>query len=130
MPSDLIVADTHGASQVHGMHGGAAVARWKCLARRLSLAGSWEAVEWASLPPGSVCGEHLHSRTEELYYIISGTGDLVLDGVPHPVQPGQLIANPLGVRHELRNTGDTDLNWLVIEVFAPRTHDVLIGGRT
>lgn len=124
-PDDIIVADTGGASQVHEMHGGAKVATWKCLARRLGLSGTWEAIELSSLPPGGECGEHEHTRTEELYFIVSGDGELVLNGVPHRVRPGHLIANGLGTRHRFRNLGDEDLNWLVIEVFSPATTQAL-----
>jgi mannose-6-phosphate isomerase-like protein (cupin superfamily) len=125
MTDELIVADLSGASEVHSMHGGAKVARWKCLARRLGLSGSWEAIEWSSLPPGAVCGEHRHTRTEELYFIVSGEGELLLNGVPHRVRPGHLIANRLGTRHRFRNLGQEDLNWLVIEVFSPATTQTL-----
>lgn len=125
MADELIVADVNGASEVHGMHGGAEVAKWKCLARRLGLSGTWEAIEWSSLPPGADCGEHRHTRTEELYFIISGEGELLLNDVPHPVRPGHLIANGLGTRHRFRNLGTEDLNWLVIEVFSPETTQAL-----
>jgi mannose-6-phosphate isomerase-like protein (cupin superfamily) len=107
------------------MHGGIEVAKWKCLARRLGLSGTWEAIEWASLPGGAVCGEHLHTRTEELYFIISGEGELLLNDVPHRIRPGHLIANGLGTRHRFRNLGEEDLNWLVIEVFSPATTQAL-----
>jgi mannose-6-phosphate isomerase-like protein (cupin superfamily) len=125
MTDELIVADVNGASEVHGMHGGAQVAKWKCLARRLGLSGTWEAIEWSSLPPGAVCGEHKHTRTEELYFVVSGEGELLLNDVPHQVRPGHLIANGLGTRHCFRNVGKEDLNWLVIEVFSPATTQTL-----
>lgn len=122
---ELIVADINGASEVHGMHGGTELARWKCLARRLGLSGTWEAIEWSSLPPGADCGEHRHTRTEELYFILSGHGEILLNDVPYRVRPGCLIANGLGTRHRLRNLGEEDLNWLVIEVFSPATTQAL-----
>jgi 3-dehydroquinate synthetase/quercetin dioxygenase-like cupin family protein len=125
MTDELVVADVNGASEVHGMHGGAEIAKWKCLARRLGLSGTWEAIEWSSLPPGAVCGEHRHTRTEELYFIVSGEGELLLNDVPHRVRPGHLIANGLGTRHCLRNLGKEDLNWFVVEVFSPATTKAL-----
>lgn len=125
MNAEIIVADTKGASEVHGMHGGAKVAKWKCLARRLGLSGTWEAIELSSLPPGAACGEHRHTRTEELYFIVSGEGELLINDVPHRVRPGHLIANGLGTRHALRNPGTEDLHWLVIEVFSPETTEAL-----
>ena len=125
MAGELIVADLNGASDVHGMHGGAKVAKWKCLTRRLGLSGAWEAIEWSSLPPGAVCGAHRHTRTEELYFIVSGEGELLLNDVTHRVRPGHLIANGLGTTHCFRNLGKEDLNWLVIEVFSPATIQAL-----
>ncbi|MDQ3763904.1 MAG: cupin domain-containing protein [Actinomycetota bacterium] len=125
MTDELIVANVNGASDVYGMHGGAEVAKWKCLTRRLGLSGTWEAIEWSSLPPGAVCGEHRHTRTEELYFILSGEGELLINDVPHRVRPGHLIANGLGTRHCFRNLGEEDLNWLVIEVFSPATTQAL-----
>ncbi|MDH6218219.1 cupin domain-containing protein [Streptomyces pseudovenezuelae] len=127
---ELMVADTSSASVVHAMHGGADTARWKCLARRMGLAGTWEAVEWASLPPGAVCGEHHHTRTEELYFVISGEGEILLNDIPHRIRPGHLVVNGLGTRHQFRNLGDQDLNWLVIEVFGPDTAHALVGATT
>jgi 2-epi-5-epi-valiolone synthase len=125
MTDELIVANADGASEVHGMHGGAKIAKWKCLARRLGLSGTWEAIELSSLPSGAACGEHRHTRTEELYFIVSGEGELLLNDVPHRVRPGHLIANGLGTRHCFRNLGKEDLNWLVIEVFSPATTQAL-----
>ena len=125
MTDELMVADISGASEVHGMHGGVEVAKWKCLARRFGLSGTWEAIEWSSLPPGAVCGEHRHTRTEELYFIVAGEGELVINDVPHQVRPGHLIANGLGTRHRFRNPGTEDLSWLVIEVFSPATTHAL-----
>ncbi|MFJ2753639.1 cupin domain-containing protein [Streptomyces sp. NPDC087297] len=130
MPDELIVADTVDASAVHAMHGGADVARWKCLARRMGLAGNWEAIEWASLPPGAVSGEHRHTRTEELYFVISGEGEILLNDVAHRIRPGHLVVNGLGTRHQVHNLGDEDLNWLVIEVFGPDTARTLVGAST
>jgi mannose-6-phosphate isomerase-like protein (cupin superfamily) len=42
---------------------------------------------------------HFHRRSTELYYVISGSGSVVLDGVEHPVAPGSLVHIPPGVVH-------------------------------
>jgi uncharacterized cupin superfamily protein len=116
-----VLADLEEPSVVYGVHGTEGASSWKCLARRNDLFGSWEAVEWAGLPPGGVSGEHVHSRTEELYFIISGTGVMRLDGRDYPVRGGDLILNGIGTRHGLRNVGADRLTWLVIEVVGPLT---------
>lgn len=125
MPSDLIVGDTESASLVYGVHGTDGVSGWKCFTRRTGLAGDWEAVEWARLPPGGISGEHLHTRTEEVYFVVSGKGEIVLNGVRSPVSAGDLVLTGVGTTHGLVNTGDEELHWLVIEVASPATAAVL-----
>ncbi|KUJ41302.1 hypothetical protein ACZ90_68195 [Streptomyces albus subsp. albus] len=119
MRDAVIVADVHQPAQVYGVHAAEGLSRWACLSRRTGLHGAWEAVEWAWLPAGGVSGEHRHTRTEELYFVLSGRGEITLDGRPHPVGPGATVLTGLGSRHGLRNTGDQPLAWLVIELPAP-----------
>lgn len=42
---------------------------------------------------------HYHKRSTELYYVLDGSGDVMLDGVIHPVTKGSLIHIPPGVVH-------------------------------
>jgi len=113
-------ADVSDPAHVFGMHGDGTrgFSHWKCLTRRMGLSANWEAVEWACLPPGGSCGAHLHTRTEELYFILAGTGRIAWDGDSHEVRAGDLILTPLGAQHGLTNTGPDPLPWLVVEVSA------------
>ncbi|MBK3643346.1 cupin domain-containing protein [Streptomyces sp. MBT33] len=115
------------AATVYGVHGAAGRTRWKCFAGRRQLASPTEAVEWASIPPGGLSGEHRHTRTEEIYLILRGHGEFLFNGRPHPVAPGSLALTAPGNVHGLRNTCDTDLDWWVIETLAPGTGAVLSG---
>lgn len=128
MRDGLIVADLERPSVVYGVHGTTGDSQWKCLARRTGLYGAWEAVEWAWLPPGGVSGEHLHTRTEEIYFILSGRGEMRVNGCRHTVEPGHLILTGLGTQHGLRNVGKEGLGWLVIELLSPATDAVLKRG--
>lgn len=125
MREGMVIGDLADPSVVYGVHGAAGLSQWKCLARRAGLFGTWEAVEWAWLPPGGVSGEHVHTRTEEIYFIVSGRGEMMIHGEPHRVGPGHLILTGLGTRHGLRNIGDDGLGWLVIELLGPATAAVL-----
>ncbi|WP_058045451.1 cupin domain-containing protein [Streptomyces roseifaciens] len=122
-----LFADVSGAADIHGVHGAAGLTHWKCLATRRDLRGDWEAVEWASIPPGGVSGEHRHTRTEEIYFILSGRGEFLLNGTAHPARPGSLLLTGTGAVHGLRNTGEDHLDWLVIEMLAPPTAAALRG---
>lgn len=125
MRDGLIVGDLERPSVVYGVHGTAGDSRWKCLARRAGLYGAWEAVEWAWLPPGGVSGEHRHTRTEEVYFILSGRGEMWINGHRREVKPGHLVLTSLGVQHGLRNVSEEGLGWLVIELLSPATDAVL-----
>ncbi|WP_380281054.1 cupin domain-containing protein [Kitasatospora purpeofusca] len=116
MRSAVVIADTTAPADVHGVHGAAGITQWTCLARRAGLAGDWEAVEWARIPAGGISGEHLHTRTREVYVLLTGEGEVTLDGRPHAVRAGDAVLTAVGTRHGLRNTGDGPLEWLVIEL--------------
>jgi mannose-6-phosphate isomerase-like protein (cupin superfamily) len=118
MRRSVIVADTAHPADVYGVHGTEGLTQWACLARGAGLAGCWEAVEWARIPAGGVSGEHLHTRTEEVYVLLSGRGEITLDGRPHPVRAGDAVLTGLGTTHGLRNLGEEALEWLVIELTA------------
>lgn len=68
------------------------------------------------LPPGTSIGLHPHRDDEEYYYVLRGRGEMTLGEVVHPVGPGDLTAVYPGGRHGLANTGDEDLEILVISV--------------
>jgi mannose-6-phosphate isomerase-like protein (cupin superfamily) len=115
----LVITTLDEPSLVYGMHGGEKLAQWKCLVRRNNLFGAWEAVEWAWLPPGGASGEHLHTRTEQLDYVLSGSGVMTIGGQEYPVTAGDAILTGLGTRHGIRNAGSDELIWLVTEVPGP-----------
>ncbi|MFI5782800.1 cupin domain-containing protein [Nocardia sp. NPDC051570] len=123
--SEVVISDLVEPSIVHGVHGADGVSQWKCFARRSDLHGDWEAIEWAALPPNGISGEHVHTRTEELYFIVSGAGIMIIDEREYPVRSGDLILNGLGTRHGLRNVGSETLTWIVIEVLGPTTAAML-----
>src|SRR5712671_3176848 len=43
---------------------------------------------------------HYHERTDEFYYVISGSGTMVLDGEEIDMQPGTVVYVPRGVKHK------------------------------
>ncbi len=59
-------------------------------------------VAWAHAVDIDGAKPHYHKRSTELYYVLDGTGDVVLDGVVHPVAKGSLIHIPPGVVHGAR----------------------------
>jgi mannose-6-phosphate isomerase-like protein (cupin superfamily) len=71
-----------------------------------------------ALHPGSGIGLH-KQEVDEVYYVVSGTGDLTLDGEKHGVSAGTAILTRPGSSHSLKQTGADDL--VIIIAYPPET---------
>ena len=60
------------------------------------------------LHPGSAIGYHLQ-KEDEVYYIISGTGEMLMNGKSFMVRQGDAILTRPGSSHGLRQTGKANL---------------------
>ncbi|HEV3136549.1 MAG TPA: cupin domain-containing protein [Pirellulales bacterium] len=66
----------------------------------------------ARLPSGGSTTLRYHRRAEEIYYILAGQGLMRLDRQTTAVGPGDAIAIPPGLVHQITNTGATPLIFL------------------
>jgi mannose-6-phosphate isomerase-like protein (cupin superfamily) len=80
----------------------------------------------AQLEPGCSTQAHSHPATEEIYYILSGNGMMAIEDAHSPVGPGDAIAIPAGLRHQIRNTGSVPLVFLCCCVPAYTHADTLM----
>jgi mannose-6-phosphate isomerase-like protein (cupin superfamily) len=64
------------------------------------------------LHPGSAIGYHLQ-KEDEIYYIISGTGEMKINGKTFPVKEGDAILTRPGSSHGLKQTGSSDLTIII-----------------
>jgi mannose-6-phosphate isomerase-like protein (cupin superfamily) len=55
----------------------------------------------ASLEPGRATQRHYHARSEEIYLVLEGGGELEVDGEQRMVSPGDAILIPPGAWHRL-----------------------------
>jgi putative monooxygenase len=62
----------------------------------------------ALIEPGDRIGEHYHPYSEEFVFVVSGSLEVDLDGVSHPLRPDEGLLIPVDVRHRFRNVGDTE----------------------
>jgi len=72
-----------------------------------------------ALKPGSGIGLH-EQKEDEIYYVLSGTGTMTLDGKTVNVMPGTAVLTRTGSSHSLRQTGKEDLEILINYEAAPR----------
>jgi mannose-6-phosphate isomerase-like protein (cupin superfamily) len=72
------------------------------------------------VPPGEkVRPAHSHPNGEEVIFIISGSGRVMVAGEVQPVAPGTTVLFPQGAVHMLHNTGAEEMR--VVCFFAPPT---------
>jgi mannose-6-phosphate isomerase-like protein (cupin superfamily) len=66
----------------------------------------------ARVAPGARTAPHYHRKTEEIYYILSGKGEMTIDDRKQDVGPLDAIAIPPGAVHTILNTGSEPLVFL------------------
>lgn len=66
----------------------------------------------ARLEPNQRTTPHFHRQTEEIYYILTGQGQMRIGDEEHAVGPGDAIAIPPGQVHTIRNSGSQRLTFL------------------
>jgi len=70
----------------------------------------------AYLDPGQEIEEHQHPDAEEIFFILSGQGVMLVDGQPVPLTAGNLLLIEPGERHLLRSNGAAPLTFITILV--------------
>lgn len=81
------------------------------LARRNSSIRNQSLAE-ATLRAGQSTRAHHHPKAEEIYYILQGKGRMRMNGEERRVGPGDAIAIPAGMRHQIFHEGPEDLVFL------------------
>lgn len=66
----------------------------------------------ARLPPGARTTPHYHPATEEIYYILEGTGRMTIGEDTQDVTPGDAIAIPPRAVHTILCTSTMPLKFL------------------
>jgi quercetin dioxygenase-like cupin family protein len=70
-------------------------------------------VIYFAMPSGKRLGRHTDTA-EETQYVLSGTGELLLDEGSRPVRAGDVFVLKEGEAHDLRNTGSADLRIIAL----------------
>jgi mannose-6-phosphate isomerase-like protein (cupin superfamily) len=66
----------------------------------------------ATLEPDEATQRHYHARTEEIYFVLKGSGLMEVDGEAKIVRRGDAILIPAGAWHQLENNGNSELRIL------------------
>ncbi|SHM75726.1 MULTISPECIES: class I tRNA ligase family protein [Streptomyces] len=74
---------------------------------------------WGRVPPGGRSEPHQHDEIE-MFVLVSGTGEIVVDGARHPVGPGTVVKFDPFETHVIDNTGDGDVVFVTCYWREPR----------
>lgn len=71
-------------------------------------------VSSTDLNPGQATGGHFHNGQEEVYFFISGTGELELNQHRYAIGAGSIVTIQDGAYHRVHNTGNTNLYFVCV----------------
>jgi mannose-6-phosphate isomerase-like protein (cupin superfamily) len=73
--------------------------------------------EWGVIvvKPGQELGPHKHVEVEETFYFETGTPQIVVNGEPYRVRPGDVFRLDPGESHDIVNDADTETRIIFIK---------------
>lgn len=73
-----------------------------------------------NIEAGSEIGEEIHSDNDQVLYLVSGRGLVVLNGQEKLFEEGDLVLVPAGTRHNFITDGDVPMK--IITIYSPPHH--------
>jgi quercetin dioxygenase-like cupin family protein len=102
----------------HNEHGGVGPLHFRRVLDRGDFSAPVDHVDYTVVPPGTSIAQHRHIGNDEVYFVVSGTPWITVDGVGRRASPGMLSIVHDGGEHALLNDSDEDVIILVIQVSA------------
>ena len=68
-------------------------------------------------PKGLAFPVHQHKECEQTYLVLEGEAEVTLGGQVHELRKGGVVYIPRLTDHAVRNTGDSDLMYIVVETY-------------
>jgi mannose-6-phosphate isomerase-like protein (cupin superfamily) len=110
----VIVSSTHDGL-TRTVDGTTGTALWRCLGRRGMLFSECESFDYVRLAPGAVLDERGRGDVEEVWFVLRGRGEFLLDGEPAlPVDEGHLVCCPHGTGGRWRGAEGSPLELLLL----------------
>ena len=67
-----------------------------------------------AVPPGMGPSAHVHTREDETFYVLAGTGEFRIGDRLTRHGPGDTLWGPRGIPHGYRNVGEDELRVLIL----------------
>lgn len=88
--------------------------------RRVLYTGANLQLVLMALKPGEEIGEEVHDDRDQFFRVEDGEGEVLIDGVRTKVKDDDAIIVPAGARHNVINTGGSDLK--LYTLYGPPEH--------
>ncbi len=87
--------------------------------RKVIYTAKYSQLVLMSLKAGEEIGEEVH-QLDQFFRFEKGQGKVVIDGVEHEVTDGSAVVVPEGAKHNVINTGDSELK--IYTIYSPPNH--------
>ena len=101
-------------------HGGLGTSMYRRALDPSVFLTNWSYVDHLVLPPGASEGMHRHTGVEEVYYVINGDGEASVGNETSAIHKGDAVPLQLSDPHAFRNTGNTDLEFMILGIAAQK----------
>ena len=101
---------------VPALHGGKGTVHYRRALGPEVFRTNWGYVDHLAIPPSASLGYHRHDLQEEIYYVLSGKGRVVVNGEAAMIAAGDAVPVRLREAHAFENSESDDLELMVIGV--------------
>jgi len=90
--------------------------------RKVIFTGQYSQLVLMCLKPGEEIGEEIHYNVDQFFRIEAGKGKIIIDGIESELGDGIAAIVPAGAKHNIINSGDTDLK--LYTIYSPANHPI------
>jgi len=88
--------------------------------RKVLYTGKHSQLVLMTLKPGEEIGEEIHEDHDQFFRIDEGSGKVIIDGQETLIEDGFAVVVPAGAKHNVVNTGESELK--LYTIYSPPEH--------